>query len=158
MVHHLGALSSGHYVASVKSQPTGKWHYFNDNQVRRRDERRQRRQAGSVYVARGPWEGVGSAPRSVAVGLGREVWRRVWWPSVIRESQSRRRFAMAPLTQVTEMEEKDLVSPSAYILFYMRRDCTGLRIEDVYQSGPPKTPEEVEAMMWQRDSAKCSLM
>ncbi|CAN0250015.1 unnamed protein product, partial [Ectocarpus sp. 13 AM-2016] len=34
VVHHLGALSSGHYVASVKSQPTGKWHYFNDDQVK----------------------------------------------------------------------------------------------------------------------------
>lgn len=34
VVHHLGALSSGHYVASVKSQTTRKWHYFNDNQVR----------------------------------------------------------------------------------------------------------------------------
>ena len=33
VVHHLGALSSGHYVASVKSQPSGKWHYFNDDQV-----------------------------------------------------------------------------------------------------------------------------
>lgn len=34
MVHHLGALSSGHYVASVKSQATKKWHYFNDDQAR----------------------------------------------------------------------------------------------------------------------------
>jgi ubiquitin C-terminal hydrolase len=33
VVHHLGALSAGHYVASVKSHTTGRWHYFNDNQV-----------------------------------------------------------------------------------------------------------------------------
>lgn len=56
------------------------------------------------------------------------------------------------------MEEKELVSASAYILFYMRRDCAGLKIEDVYQSGPPKTPEEVEAIMLQRDTAKCNVM
>lgn len=35
VVHHLGALSSGHYVASVKSPSASKWHYFNDNQVLR---------------------------------------------------------------------------------------------------------------------------
>eukprot|EP00611_Tribonema_gayanum_P003002 TRINITY_DN12329_c0_g1_i2.p1 TRINITY_DN12329_c0_g1~~TRINITY_DN12329_c0_g1_i2.p1 ORF type:complete len:510 (-),score=172.92 TRINITY_DN12329_c0_g1_i2:141-1670(-) len=33
VVHHLGALSAGHYVASVKSQSDGRWHYFNDHQV-----------------------------------------------------------------------------------------------------------------------------
>lgn len=65
---------------------------------------------------------------------------------------------MYPVLKVTEMEEKELVSPSAYILFYMRRDCAGLKIEDVYQSGPPKTPEEVEAIMLQRDTAKCNIM
>ncbi|CAM9632743.1 unnamed protein product [Ectocarpus sp. 12 AP-2014] len=93
VVHHLGALSSGHYVASVKSQPTGKWHYFNDDQV-------------------------------------------------------------------TEVDEDELgsSSSSAYILFYMRRDCAGLRIEDVYPSGPPKTVEEVEALMLHRDAAKCRIM
>eukprot|EP00752_Nemacystus_decipiens_P010349 g9219.t1 len=93
VVHHLGALSSGHYVASVKSQPSGKWHYFNDDQV-------------------------------------------------------------------TEVEEDELgsSSSSAYILFYMRRDCAGLRIEDVYPSGPPKTVEEVEALMLHRDAAKCRIM
>jgi len=33
VVHHVGALQSGHYVASVRSLATGKWHNFNDNQV-----------------------------------------------------------------------------------------------------------------------------
>eukprot|EP00638_Chattonella_subsalsa_P016592 CAMPEP_0117827036 /NCGR_PEP_ID=MMETSP0949-20121206/6468_1 /TAXON_ID=44440 /ORGANISM="Chattonella subsalsa, Strain CCMP2191" /LENGTH=180 /DNA_ID=CAMNT_0005667393 /DNA_START=174 /DNA_END=716 /DNA_ORIENTATION=- len=33
VVHHLGALQAGHYVASVRSLSTGKWHCFNDGQV-----------------------------------------------------------------------------------------------------------------------------
>lgn len=59
------------------------------------------------------------------------------------------------------MEETELGSTSAssaYILFYMRRDCAGLHIEDVYPSGPPKTVEEVEALMLHRDAAKCRIM
>lgn len=33
VVHHLGALSGGHYVASVRSEKDGKWRIFNDAQV-----------------------------------------------------------------------------------------------------------------------------
>ena len=33
VVHHLGALSGGHYVASIKSEKDGKWRIFNDAQV-----------------------------------------------------------------------------------------------------------------------------
>jgi ubiquitin carboxyl-terminal hydrolase 4/11/15 len=33
VVHHLGALSGGHYVASVCSEKDGKWRIFNDAQV-----------------------------------------------------------------------------------------------------------------------------
>ncbi len=33
VVHHHGALSGGHYVASLKSEIDGKWRLFNDAQV-----------------------------------------------------------------------------------------------------------------------------
>jgi ubiquitin C-terminal hydrolase len=33
VVHHLGALTGGHYVASVRSEKDGKWRIFNDAQV-----------------------------------------------------------------------------------------------------------------------------
>jgi ubiquitin C-terminal hydrolase/Ca2+-binding EF-hand superfamily protein len=89
VVHHLGALSAGHYVASVKEQSTGTWHYFNDNQV-------------------------------------------------------------------TELEEKELVTQSAYLLFYIRRDMRGLKIQDVYPvKNGSLSQSEVEAMMRQRDTARC---
>ncbi|CAM9102070.1 unnamed protein product [Phaeothamnion confervicola] len=98
VVHHLGALSAGHYVASVRSQATGKWHYFNDNQI-------------------------------------------------------------------TEVQEDDLVSPSAYILFYIRRDVRHLRTEEVFPVGAAGTAgahglseAEIEVMMRQRDAGRCTVM
>ena len=33
VVHHQGALSTGHYVASLRSEIDGKWRLFNDAQV-----------------------------------------------------------------------------------------------------------------------------
>jgi len=33
VVHHHGALQAGHYVSSVRTLSTGKWHRFNDHQV-----------------------------------------------------------------------------------------------------------------------------
>jgi ubiquitin carboxyl-terminal hydrolase 4/11/15 len=33
VVHHHGALSTGHYVASLKSEVDGKWRLFNDAQI-----------------------------------------------------------------------------------------------------------------------------
>ncbi len=92
VVHHLGALSAGHYVASVKDKD-GVWHYFNDNQV-------------------------------------------------------------------YDMDEKNLVSPSAYILFYIRRDMRGISIDDVYPAQVASGNldlSEIEAMMRQRDSAHCQI-
>ncbi len=92
VVHHLGALSAGHYVASVKDKD-GVWHYFNDNQV-------------------------------------------------------------------YEMDEKNLVSPSAYILFYIRRDMRGISIDDVYPAQVASGDlnlTDIEAMMRQRDSAHCQV-
>ncbi len=92
VVHHLGALSAGHYVASVKDKD-GVWHYFNDNQV-------------------------------------------------------------------YEMDEKNLVSPSAYILFYIRCDMRGISIDDVYPAQVASghlNLADIEAMMRQRDSAHCQV-
>jgi ubiquitin carboxyl-terminal hydrolase 4/11/15 len=33
VVHHQGALSAGHYVASIKSELDGHWRLFNDAQI-----------------------------------------------------------------------------------------------------------------------------
>ena len=33
VIHHIGALSAGHYVASIKSEQDGKWYCFNDSRV-----------------------------------------------------------------------------------------------------------------------------
>ena len=33
VVHHQGALSGGHYIASLKSEVDGQWRLFNDAQV-----------------------------------------------------------------------------------------------------------------------------
>lgn len=99
VVHHLGALSAGHYVASVKASD-GKWRCFNDSQV-------------------------------------------------------------------IETSEKELVSPSAYILFYIRRDMWDVILNDVYPTnlspgsgGKPKglSEEEIERLMRRRDTARCAVM
>lgn len=36
VIHHIGALSAGHYVASIKSEQDGKWYCFNDSRVSRK--------------------------------------------------------------------------------------------------------------------------
>ena len=88
VVHHQGALSGGHYVASLKSEFDGKWHLFNDDKI-------------------------------------------------------------------YEMLSREVVDPSAYILFYMRRDVKGATLEDFWDTqereGEGLTEEEVEKMMKQRD-------
>lgn len=33
VIHHVGAMTVGHYVASIKSQVDGKWYCFNDSRV-----------------------------------------------------------------------------------------------------------------------------
>ena len=88
VVHHQGALSGGHYVASLKSEFDGKWRLFND-------------------------------------------------------------------AQIYELLSRDVVDPSAYILFYMRRDVKGAKLEDFWDTqvreGEGLTEEEVEKLMKQRD-------
>lgn len=88
VVHHQGALSGGHYVASLKSEDDGKWRLFND-------------------------------------------------------------------AQIYELNSRDVVDPSAYILFYMRRDVKGATLEDFWDTqereGEGLTEEEVAKLMKSRD-------
>jgi len=88
VVHHQGALSGGHYVASLKSEHDGRWRLFNDSQI-------------------------------------------------------------------YEINSKNVVDASAYILFYVRRDVKGANLEDFWDTkvreGEGMTEEEVEKMMKQRD-------
>lgn len=92
VVHHLGAMSAGHYVSSIRSRATRKWHCFNDN----------------VLV---------------------------------------------------ETTEKDLVSESAYMLFYVRKDVAAMNIEDVYpcnhEANEEFTDEDVEKLIRRRDGGRC---
>lgn len=88
VVHHQGALSGGHYVASLKSEIDGKWRLFND-------------------------------------------------------------------AQIYELNSRDVVEPSAYILFYVRRDVKGATLEDFWDTkdreGEGLTEEEVAKLMKSRD-------
>jgi len=88
VVHHQGALSGGHYVASLKSEFDGKWRLFND-------------------------------------------------------------------AQIYELNSRDVVDPSAYILFYVRRDVKGASLEDFWDTqdreGEGLTEEEVAKLMKSRD-------
>ena len=93
VVHHLGAMSAGHYVASIKSRATGKWVCFNDNIL-------------------------------------------------------------------MDTNENELVSDSAYILFYVRKDMAGMDISDVYPhvEGAGLTEQEVTQLLNSRKRDKCSVM
>jgi hypothetical protein len=94
VVHHLGAMSSGHYVASIKCRKTGKWHCFNDNIV-------------------------------------------------------------------VPVSEKEVVSESAYILFYMRKDMASVNLDDVYPTstnGPSGLNEEEFAKMMKKRDRNCQVM
>lgn len=88
VVHHQGALSGGHYVASLKSEFDGKWRLFND-------------------------------------------------------------------AQIYELNSRDVVDPSAYILFYVRRDVKGSTLEDFWDTqereGEGLSEEEVAKLMKSRD-------
>lgn len=84
VIHHQGALSGGHYVASLKSEHDGKWRLFND-------------------------------------------------------------------AQIYDLLSRDVVDPSAYILFYVRKDVKGATLDDFWDTqereGEGLTEEEVEKMM-----------
>ena len=88
VVHHQGALSGGHYVASLKSEFDGKWRLFND-------------------------------------------------------------------AQIYELNSRDVVDPSAYILFYVRRDVKGATLEDFWDTqereGGGLSEEEMAKLMKSRE-------
>lgn len=91
VVHHQGALSGGHYVASLKSELDGQWRLFND-------------------------------------------------------------------AQIYEIHSRDVVDGSAYILFYIRRDCKDAQLHDFWDTmareGEGLTEEEMNKLMKGR-SERC---
>lgn len=81
VIHHQGALSGGHYVASLKSELDGQWRLFND-------------------------------------------------------------------AQIYEIHARDVVDPSAYILFYIRRDVAKAKLSDYWdvQQGGGIRDEDIEQL------------
>lgn len=82
VVHHQGALSGGHYVASLKSELDGQWRLFND-------------------------------------------------------------------AQIYEIHARDVVDPSAYILFYIRRDVSKAKLSDFWdiREGAGMSEEEMDQLL-----------
>ena len=83
VVHHQGALSGGHYVASLKSEIDGQWRLFND-------------------------------------------------------------------AQIYEIHARDVVDPSAYILFYIRRDVSKAQLSDywsVNEDAPALSEQDMDHLM-----------
>ena len=90
----MGAMSSGHYVSSIRCRKTGKWHCFNDDIV-------------------------------------------------------------------VPVSEKEVVTESAYILFYTRRDLASVNLEDVYPAnseGPSGLNEEEFTKMMKKRDRNCLVM
>jgi ubiquitin carboxyl-terminal hydrolase 4/11/15 len=80
VIHHQGALSGGHYVASLKSEIDGQWRLFND-------------------------------------------------------------------AQIYEIHARDVVDPSAYILFYIRRDVAEAQLSDYWDVREGGFSEEVDKLL-----------
>jgi ubiquitin carboxyl-terminal hydrolase 6/32 len=83
VVHHQGALSGGHYVASLKSEIDGQWRLFND-------------------------------------------------------------------AQIYEIHARDVVDPSAYILFYIRRDVSKAQLSDywsVNEGAPALSDKDMDQLL-----------
>lgn len=91
VVHHQGALSGGHYVASLKSEVDGQWRLFND-------------------------------------------------------------------AQIFEIHAREVVDPSAYILFYIRRDVAKAQLSDYWDvSGDnPLSDEDMDDLLKGR-SDRCTI-
>lgn len=60
---------------------------------------------------------------------------------------------------ISPTNEKEVVSESAYILFYVRKDMANVSIDDVYPAGSGSNinEEELVKMMKKRDRA-CAIM
>jgi hypothetical protein len=80
VIHHQGALSGGHYVASLKSELDGQWRLFND-------------------------------------------------------------------AQIYEIHARDVVDPSAYMLFYIRRDVAEAQLSDYWDVREGGFSEEVDKLL-----------
>ena len=82
VIHHQGALSGGHYVASIKSEIDGQWRLFND-------------------------------------------------------------------AQIYEINARDVVDPSAYILFYIRRDVSTAQLSDFWdvREGNGLSDEDMDQLL-----------
>lgn len=82
VIHHQGALSGGHYVASIKSEIDGQWRLFND-------------------------------------------------------------------AQIYEIHARDVVDPTAYILFYIRRDVAKAKLSDFWdvQEGSNLSDEDMDQLL-----------
>jgi len=82
VIHHQGALSGGHYVASLKSEVDGQWRLFND-------------------------------------------------------------------AQIFEIHARDVVDPSAYILFYIRRDVAKAQLSDYWdvREGNGLSDEDMDQLL-----------
>lgn len=82
VIHHQGALSTGHYVASLKSETDGQWRLFND-------------------------------------------------------------------AQIFDIHARDVVDPSAYILFYIRRDVAAAELSDYWdvRSGNHLSDEDMDQLL-----------
>ncbi|CAK4258371.1 unnamed protein product [Aphanomyces euteiches] len=56
-----------------------------------------------------------------------------------------------------DIDEKDVVSPSAYILFYIRRDMKSLPIQEVFpvNGSSPVSDEDIAALLQESDASRC---
>ena len=91
VIHHQGALSGGHYVASLKSELDGQWRLFND-------------------------------------------------------------------AQIYEIHEQDAVDPTAYILFYIRRDASKAELSDYWRVRESDEMNDAEAeMLLKGRSDRCTI-
>ena len=91
VIHHQGALSTGHYVASLKSETDGQWRLFND-------------------------------------------------------------------AQIFDIHARDVVDPSAYILFYIRRDVAAAELSDYWDvsAGNHLSDEDMDQLLKGR-SDRCTI-
>lgn len=68
-------------------------------------------------------------------------------------------LSLTPPPQL-DASPKELVSESAYILFYVRKGMADVNIDDIYPAaeGQDIDPEVLEKLMRKRDSGRCKVM
>ncbi|RHZ21734.1 hypothetical protein DYB26_005048 [Aphanomyces astaci] len=75
-------------------------------------------------------------------------------------SESDKRWKCFNDHQCRDIDEKDVVTPSAYILFYIRRDMKSLPVHQVFpvnstSTSPVLSDEEMAALLHEPDSSRC---